>query len=156
MLASHQWAVRPLLSVLCAALIACGVPDRPQADVTFRGTATGTRVTLLDRPGKNYCVSMTVQTRPDGSTDINLDVIFLKEPTEKRVFESLIDEVKVSLSAQTPRVPITASAFVGTVGDPTGRHEVRGSNGKFMSVSYDPAQGETITTSLGQSITIDR
>lgn len=84
-----------------------------------------------------------------GGTYIHLSVVFQKEPTEKHAFEVLTAELRKAVTKQTSRVPTTSSAFVGPPNDPAARQALKGSNGRYMSVDFDPNRPDFLTTSAG-------
>jgi hypothetical protein len=83
------------------------------------------------------------------STFIHLIVVFQKEPSEKRAFEVMVAELKKAVSKETRQVTISAFAEVGPRNDPAGRTDLMGSNGRAMSVDFDPKSPDVLTTSAG-------
>ena len=84
-----------------------------------------------------------------GGTFIHVSVVFQKEPTEKRAFEVLVAELKKAVSKQAKPVSTTAFAEVGRRDNPAAHRSVKGSNGTFMNVAFDPKRPDVLTTSAG-------
>jgi hypothetical protein len=82
-------------------------------------------------------------------TFIHLSVVFQKEPTEKRAFEVLLGEVRKSVNKQAKPVLTRGFAKVGPRDDPAARRQVNGSNGRFVSVEFEPKNPGVVTTSAG-------
>ena len=70
-------------------------------------------------------------------------VVFKKEPTKKRAFDVLVSEMKGAIAKASKPVPITTYAIVGTKENPAARRQIKGSNGKFHSVEFDPLNSQT-------------
>jgi hypothetical protein len=87
-----------------------------------------------------------------GGTFVHLSVVFRKEPTEKAAFEAVIAEVKKAIAKQTSPVATTGFAQVGRVENPAAWRQVRGADGRFIQVEFDPKRGDELVSGSGRSL----
>jgi hypothetical protein len=89
---------------------------------------------------------------PPGGTFDSLSVVFEKEPTEKTAFEVVIAEVKKAIAKRTLPVATSGFAEVGTAANPAGWRQIRGADGRYISVEYDPKRGDQLVSGSGRSL----
>ncbi len=85
-----------------------------------------------------------------GGTFVHLSVVFKNEPTEKNAFEVLIAEVKNAVAKQKPPVATTGFAQVGRRDNPAAWRQVKGADGHFILVEFDPKRGDQLVSSTGR------
>jgi hypothetical protein len=113
----------------------------------------GATTSQSDSSDRSYFTDYTQHKRsvPPHDTWASVDVVFFKEPTEKRVYEVLISELqRVVEQSADHRIETTVFAHVGTKEDQAGRRQIKGSDGPYISVEYNPKRGPQITTGHGK------
>ncbi|OFW10573.1 MAG: hypothetical protein A3H96_21620 [Acidobacteria bacterium RIFCSPLOWO2_02_FULL_67_36] len=119
--------------------------------ITWKQREGGPASTVEENVAGGYFVETEVNKVlvAPGGTFISLAVVFQKEPTEKHAFEVGVGELKKALAKQAKPVPTTAYVMVGPRNDPAARRQVKGSNGRFISVDFEPKRPDVLTTSAG-------
>jgi len=85
-----------------------------------------------------------------GGTFVHLSVVFKNEPTERNAFEILIAEVKNTVAKQTSPLATTGFAQVGRRDNPAAWRQVRGADGHFIQVEFDPKRGDQLVSGTGR------
>lgn len=110
--------------------------------------------TVEDNPAAGYFVKSEthkVLVAP-GGTFVHLSVVFRNEPTEKAAFEVVIAEVKKAISKQTSPVATTGFAQVGRADNPAAWRQIKGADGTFIQVDFDPKRGDQLVSGTGRSL----
>ncbi len=104
----------------------------------------GIRPSTRDDPKGQYFTEYTersVLVRPYGKY-ASVDVVFHKAPSEAEAVAALITEIKRVVQGQAKRLSTSAYAKLGSRADRVAQQQIRGSNGKYIVVEFDPKTGE--------------
>lgn len=104
----------------------------------------GIRPTTAVAPTGQYFTEYTEQkvlVSPFGKF-ASIDVVFQKAPTEAVTVAALITEIKQAVQGQATRLNTTAYAKVGPRGDRAAQQQIRGSNGKYIVIEFEPKTGQ--------------
>jgi hypothetical protein len=110
--------------------------------------------TIVTENAQAYFVEYTehnVLVSPFGKFAI-MAVVFNKAPTEKAAFDALIAQVTSAVGGQPTKLDTTAYAYIGSRGDPAGRRPIKGSDGKTVTVEFDPRRNGKLTTVSGRDL----
>ena len=92
---------------------------------------------------------------PSGGKFASIAVVFPVEPSEALAYEALTQQVRVAVARQTSRIITTAYAYVGLRSDPASRRVVKASNGRAVTVEFDPKRNGRLTSVSGQDLGVD-
>jgi hypothetical protein len=103
----------------------------------------GIRSSTREDPKGQYFIEYTEKKRavPPHDKFASIDVIFATPPAEAAIYATLVAEIKRVVQAQTTKLDTTAFAKTGPRGNRAEQHGVRGGNGKFILIYFDPKNG---------------
>jgi hypothetical protein len=113
----------------------------------------GTQTLRTANPSAGYFVEYEeekVLVRPNEKFAM-LDVVWSKKPDNTTIYRVLIDELKKAVAKQPRKWPTTAFAKTGTRSNPSSQQQIRGPAGRYISVEYDPRNGN-VTDEQGKVI----
>ncbi len=108
----------------------------------------GIRPSTRDNPKGQYFteyIEKKVLVKPYGKY-ASLEVVFQRAPSEAAAVAVLITEIKRAVQGQATRLATTAYAKVGSREDRVSQQQIRGSNGKYITVEFDPKAGQIRST----------
>jgi len=111
----------------------------------------GVRVSTREDPNAQYFTAYTEEKVlvPPFDKFASLEVVFKIVPAETAVYATLVSELKRAVQGQPKRLSTTAYAKTGPKSDKAAQRQVRGRNGKYIVIEFDPKDG-TISTFDGK------